>query len=43
MNDYMVINSGGYLCTNNVCINCSMAEVFPEMLGWCALEQICQE
>ena len=37
-----VIDSGGYLCMNSVCINCSMAGCFPEKLRWCTIERVCQ-
>jgi len=39
MNEYLPIDSGGYLCTNSQHINCSMAEFFLEKLIWCPSEQ----
>ena len=38
MNDYLAIDSGGYLCANN----CSVAECFSEKSGWCLIEQVHQ-
>ena len=38
MNEYLVIGSGGYLHKQPLCINCSVAEYFPEELIWCLIE-----
>ena len=33
MNEYLAIDSGGYLCINSMCTNCSVAESFPQIAG----------
>ena len=39
MNEYMAIDSGGYLYAQPSRINCSMAGCFPEKLRWHLIEQ----
>ena len=42
INEYLAVDSGGYV--NEWCLrsNCSMAEFFPEKSSWCWNEQVCQ-
>ena len=40
MNEYLAIDSGGYLCSNAL-ITC-MARCFPEKPRWYSIEQVCQ-
>ena len=39
MNEYMAIDSGGYLHEQPSRVNCSMAGCFPEKLRWHLIEQ----
>ena len=42
MNEYLAIESGGYLNKQPSRINYSMAGCFPEKLKWFLIEQVCQ-
>ena len=35
---YLVIDIGGYLYKQPLCINCSVTDSFPERLRWCLIE-----
>ena len=39
MNEYLDIDSGGYLYEQPLCSSCSVAGCFPEKLRWCLIEQ----
>ena len=39
-NEYLAIDSGGYVYKQPSRINCSLC--FPEKLRWCLSEQVCQ-
>ena len=41
-NEYLVIDSGGYLYEQPLRINCSMVGCFQEKLRQCLIEQVCQ-
>ena len=42
MNDYLAIDSGGYLYKQPSRINCSVAGCFPDKLICCLIEYVCQ-
>ena len=42
INEYLAIDSGGYLYDQPSRINYSMAGCFPEKPRWCLIEQVCQ-
>ena len=43
INEYVAIDSGGYMYEQPLRINLYMDGCFPEMLRWCVIEQVCQQ